>query len=64
MLIALSLFFLSEPQSLLAKTLVFARPFLGDTMDPGTQGKIEGATSMNQVYEGLTTTEKGRLIPK
>jgi peptide/nickel transport system substrate-binding protein len=48
----------------LAKTLVFARPFLGDTMDPGTQGKIEGATSMNQVYEGLFTVEQGKILPQ
>ncbi len=60
--ITLSLFFATQEG--LAKTLIFARPFLGDTMDPGTQGKIEGATSMNQVYEGLTTTDQGKVVPR
>ncbi len=62
--IFITLFFFISTQEGFAKTLVFARPFLGDTMDPGTQGKIEGATSMNQVYEGLTTTDKGKLVPR
>ncbi len=57
------LFLLSAGQSL-AKTLVYARPDLGISMDPGAYKGVEGGISLRQVYEGLATIEKGKPVPK
>jgi peptide/nickel transport system substrate-binding protein len=58
-----SFFFLNVQQSF-AKTLVYARPFLGNSVDPATLKGSESAISVNEVYEGLVTTENGKPVPK
>ena len=59
-----SFLFLMNAQPSLAKTLVYARPFLGNSMDPVTHKGDEATISTTLVYEGLITTEKGRPVPK
>jgi peptide/nickel transport system substrate-binding protein len=57
------LFFLNiQPGS--AKTLVYARPFLGNSIDPAAHKGSEAVISLNEAYEGLVTTEKGKPVPK
>ena len=58
-----SLFFLTAGQGL-AKTLVYARPDLGISMDPGAYKGVEGGISLKQAYEGLVAIERGKPVPR
>ena len=62
-LVLSSLFIFTLATQGLAKTIVFARPFLGNSMDPATHKGTESIISLNEVYEGLVTTENGRPVP-
>ena len=63
-LVLISAFCLLNVQGSFAKTLVYARPFLGNSMDPATLKGSESAISVNAVCEGLVTTEQGKPVPK
>ena len=60
----LSFFVLTGVQQSPAKTLVYARPSIGNSMDPASHKGDEATISGTPVYEGLVTIEKGRPVPK
>jgi len=63
-LLLMSLLFLVAAHPSSAKTLVYARPSLGNSIDPPTHKGDEATLSMVPVYEGLITTENGRPVPE
>jgi len=60
----ISIVFLMTAQQSSAKTLFYARPSIGNSIDPPTHRGDEATLSMVPVYEGLVTTEKGRPVPE
>ena len=64
LLALISIFFLVAAQQSSAKTLLYARPSLGNSIDPPTHKGDEATLSMVPVYEGLITTENGRPVSK
>jgi peptide/nickel transport system substrate-binding protein len=63
-LVLIPLFLLvGVPQSS-AKTLVYARPFLGNSIDPAFHKGDEATLSMVPSYEGLIMIENGRPVPR
>jgi peptide/nickel transport system substrate-binding protein len=56
--------FLLSAQQSTGKTLVYARPSLGNSMDPCSHKGDEATISGTPVYEGLITIENGRPVPK
>ena len=64
LLFLISFCFLLNAQQSPAKTLVYARPSLGNSMDPCSHKGDEATISGTPVYEGLITIENGRPVPK
>ncbi len=58
------LFLLMNAQQSSANSLVYARPFLGNSIDPASHKGDEATLSMVPSYEGLITIENGRPAPK
>jgi len=63
-LVLSSLFIFALTAQSLAKTIVYARPFLGNSIDPATHKGTESIISLNEAYEGLVTTENGRPVSR